>query len=256
MVVYDAAALDAAAAEDIDFRQSLPPDLREHMGVLHSGGGGGGHGEDDGDGEAAREAPTDGANDPRRAILCAKVAELLSRCLSPETLPLDAAVDQVCTFATARIYTWARWLPLVPSSPGLGRESLSACAGVPAGWDDAWVFASQILRRNLRSRLPPRFPPSSPPSVLSRGAVPSTAATATAQLTGGSLGGLGAETLVRLTRHDVAQLLAEEGQQGEVESVVVVYHCASNTCRYQEVPEGRHEFPISVAAALELLLTS
>ena len=66
-----------------------------------------------------------------------------------------------------------------------------------------------------------------------------------------------AETLVRLIRHDVAQLVAEQAQgEGEGEGVVVVYHCASNTCRYQEAPEGRHEFPLAAAAAIELLLTS
>lgn len=87
-----------------------------------------------------------------------------------------------------------------------------------------------MLRRNLRSRLPPSFPPPSPGCVES-------------PITVGPL------SLVRLVRHDVAQLVAEDDK-------VVLYHCAGNTCRYQEAPEGRLAFSLEVAGALEHLMMS
>ena len=80
------ATLDLAASEDIDFRQTLPPDMREYMGVMHSGGDlPEGYGADeDGDG-----------SDPRRRVFNAKLGELLLRCTAPTVLPTDGSVDQV-----------------------------------------------------------------------------------------------------------------------------------------------------------------
>ena len=201
-------ALDAAASADIDFRQTLPPDMREYMGVINSTDG---HadtslagGAEDQALEETREA---------RSHFCAKVTELVQKCLQPDFLNIDGAVDE-------------------------------------------------MIRSNLRSRLPPRFP--------NQGREQEAATIA---------GSLTQKTLVRLVRHDVAQLAsgvdgvslsfsfrdavrfsvldiahAECTTMSVCMTGVTVYHCAGNTNRYQEVDEGKQHFPFEVADALEHLI--
>lgn len=168
-------ALDAAAADDIDFRQTLPPDMREHMGVMHS---------NIDDPEAAAASGAGGAEAAElaesRRYFHAKVMELVEKCMQPEYLNVDGAVDE-------------------------------------------------MIRENLRSRMPPAF---------------SASAAAKAAK---AAGGVTPQTLVRLVRHDVAQLAS--GQGG-----VTVYHCAGNTTRYQQAEEGKQDFPFQVAEAIEYLI--
>ena len=85
-----------------------------------------------------------------------------------------------------------------------------------------------MLRQQLRARLPPVFP--SDKSNSHKNIVT-------------------LSTLVRLVRHDVAQLVAEGDE-------VVLYHCAGNSCRYHQAPEGRLAFPVQNASALEHLIIS
>lgn len=139
-------ALDAAASADIDFRQTLPPDMREYMGVINSS-------VDDtelqpavGTSDQALEATREA-----RSHFCAKVMELVQKCLQPECFNIDGAVDE-------------------------------------------------MIRENLRSRLPPRFPGKSREQKASVIA-----------------GSLTQQTLVRLVRHDVAQLAS--GTDGALPSV-------------------------------------
>ena len=162
------AALDLAAGEDLDFRQTLPPDMREYMGVMHS------------DADAEGPSADGGATLHARAAFHGKLLELVEKCMHPEALPIDGAVDQ-------------------------------------------------LIRTNLRSRLPPTFPQ------------PSSDSKAVTNVSPGAL--------VRLVRHDVAQLVAEEDE-------VCIYHCASNTNRYQEAEEGRVVIPMQAAPAVEHLINS
>jgi lysine-specific demethylase/histidyl-hydroxylase NO66 len=132
-------ALEAAAAEDIDFRQTLPPSMRDFMGAMHSDAD---HTHTEmssgGAGEALQEMREN------REGFHAKIMELAQKCLQPEFLNVDGAVDE-------------------------------------------------MIRANLRSRLPPLFPEND-----------------RAQSTASVVGLLTPHTLVRLVRHDVAQLASGE----------------------------------------------
>ena len=142
-------ALDAAASADIDFRQTLPPDMREYMGVINST-------VDHADSPSvAGGAANQSLEETReaRGHFCAKVVELVQKCLQPDFLDVDGAVDE-------------------------------------------------MIRENLRARLPPRFP--------EQGREQKAALIA---------GSLTQKTLVRLVRHDVAQLAS--GPDGTFLSVSV-----------------------------------
>lgn len=76
----DTGAIEAAAVEHPAWRESLPPDLADHMGVIHSGGegevegGGEGGGEAEGGGEGEGAAPLSGG---RRAEFAARLRGML-----------------------------------------------------------------------------------------------------------------------------------------------------------------------------------
>eukprot|EP01051_Picozoa_sp_SAG22_P002098 SAG22_NODE_90_length_21067_cov_8.490843_2_plen_563_part_00 len=181
------AALELATQSDIDFRRSLPADMREYMGVMHSTG------EDD-EGHDDDEAPSGGNSDKQqtRAQFMGQMHTLLERVFTSENLPVDAAIDQV-------------------------------------------------IRHNLRARLPPTFP----------GAT-ATDATAAAQHQLQQVvedDDTLMNSVVRLVRHDIAHIAVEE-------DMVVLYHSARNTCRYQEADEGALSCELCVAPALEYLINA
>eukprot|EP01050_Picozoa_sp_SAG11_P010564 SAG11_NODE_1064_length_5994_cov_4.748601_3_plen_253_part_00 len=85
-------ALEIATQSDIEFRRSLPMDMREYMGVMNAPDeGSDGSGDED---ESASPARTATAQARQREFFMGKIQVLFASLASPKQLPVDAAVDQ------------------------------------------------------------------------------------------------------------------------------------------------------------------
>eukprot|EP01052_Picozoa_sp_SAG31_P007354 SAG31_NODE_350_length_17241_cov_156.139715_12_plen_591_part_00 len=78
-------ALELSTETDVEFRRSLPADLREYMGVMNS--------EDDGVGDELQSHES--LRGHMRAQFMSKIRTLLERLVTSEHLPIDAAIDQM-----------------------------------------------------------------------------------------------------------------------------------------------------------------